>query len=134
MTDFALLETTIQDLQAGMGDGRFTARVLVEQYLARIQLLDPQVNAIIELNPDALAIADALDQERAAQGPRSLLHGIPIILKDNIDTADALQTTAGSLALAGSIVPQDAFLVTQLRAAGAIILGKANLSEWANFR
>ena len=134
MTDFALLETTIQDLQAGMGDGRFTARVLVEQYLARIQLLDPQVNAIIELNPDALAIADALDQERAAQGPRSLLHGIPIILKDNIDTADALQTTAGSLALAGSIAPQDAFLITQLRTAGAIILGKANLSEWANFR
>lgn len=134
MTDFTLLETTIHDLQAGMSNGRFTARSLVEQYLARIQALDPQVNAIVELNPDALTIADALDRERAAQGPRGLLHGIPILLKDNIDTADAMQTTSGSLALAGSIAPQDAFLVTQLRAAGAIILGKANLSEWANFR
>jgi len=105
MTDFALLEATIQDLQTGLSNGRFTARALVELYLARIQLLDPQVNAIIELNPDALAIADALDQERAAQGPRSLLHGIPILLKDNIDTADAMQTTSGSLALTGSIAP-----------------------------
>jgi len=134
MTDFALLETTISDLQEGMVDGRFTARRLVQQYLDRIQQLNPQVNAIIELNPDALAIADELDAERAAQGPRGPLHGIPIILKDNIDTADKMQTTAGSLALAGSIAPQDAFLVAQLRAAGAIILGKANLSEWANFR
>ncbi|MCA9874381.1 MAG: amidase [Anaerolineales bacterium] len=134
MTDFKFLEATIPELQKGMADGRFTAHELVEQYQARIRQLDPQVNAIVELNPDALSIADELDAERAAQGPRGPLHGIPIILKDNIDTADKMQTTAGSLALAGSIAPQDAFLVAQLRAAGAIILGKANLSEWANFR
>jgi len=134
MSDFEVLEATITDLQHGLANGRFTARYLVQQYLDRIQQLNPQVNAIVELNPDALTIANELDAERAAQGPRGPLHGIPIILKDNIDTADKMQTTAGSLALAGSIAPQDAFLVSQLRAAGAIILGKANLSEWANFR
>jgi amidase len=120
-----------------MTANRLTARSLIETYLARIESIDrsgPRLNAVLELNPDALAIADALDAERRAQGPRGPLHGIPILLKGNIDTADRMQTTAGSLALAGSIAPQDAFLVQRLRAAGAVILGKANLSEWANFR
>ncbi|MBK8985480.1 MAG: amidase [Chloroflexi bacterium] len=135
--DFPLLEATISDLQDGLSNGRFTAHTLVRHYLARIQQLDqqgPSLNAIIELNPDALTIAADLDAERAEKGARGPLHGIPIILKDNIATADQMSTTAGSLALAGSIAAQDAFLVERLRAAGAIILGKANLSEWANFR
>ncbi len=138
MTDtFPLTEKTIVELQAAMSSGELTARRLVELYLERIEQLDkqgPAVNAIIEINPDVLAIADQLDAERAEKGIRSPLHGIPIILKDNIDTADKMQTTAGSLALAGHVAQQDAFLVERLRAAGAIILAKANLSEWANFR
>ncbi len=120
-----------------MAAGRQSARGLVETYLVRIEAIDrsgPRLNSVLELNPDALAIADALDAERRAQGPRGPLHGIPILLKGNIDTADRMQTTAGSLALAGSIAPQDAFIVQRLRQAGALILGKANLSEWANFR
>lgn len=120
-----------------MQAGQLTARRLVEAYLARIEALDrsgPRLNSIIELNPDALAIADALDAERCDQGPRGPLHGIPVLLKDNIDTADRMQTTAGSLALVGSIPPQDATVAARLRAAGAVILGKTNLSEWANFR
>src|SRR5208283_3867348 len=91
-------------------------------------------NAVIEVNPDALAIAAALDRERKAKGPRGPLHGIPVLIKDNIATADNMQTTAGSLALAGMKPPRDAFLVTRLREAGAVILGKTNLSEWANIR
>ncbi len=137
MDDFILLEKSIADLQNEMANGRFTARRLVELYQERSEQLDehgPAINAIVELNPDALTIADELDAERAAGTVRGPLHGIPIILKDNIATADRMQTTAGSLALAGSIAPQDAFLVTGLRRAGAIILAKANLSEWANFR
>src|SRR5207342_587398 len=94
----------------------------------------PKINSIIELNPDALKIADALDEERREGDARSALHGIPILLKDNIDTHDKMMTTAGSLALEGSIAARDAFIVEQLRAAGAVILGKTNLSEWANFR
>ena len=128
---------SILELQAQMQVGSLSARTLVEQYLARIDTVDrhgPTLNAVLETNPDALAIADTLDAERAAQGPRGPLHGIPVILKDNIDTADRMMTTAGSLALLGSIAPEDAFLVRKLRQAGAIILGKANLSEWANFR
>lgn len=127
----------ISDLQAQMAAGELSARDLVSQYLARIDEIDrhgPALNAIIEVNPDALAIAEDLDAERAAQGPRSPLHGIPVLLKDNIDTADRLMTTSGSLALLGSIAPKDAFLVRKLREAGAVILGKTNLSEWANFR
>ena len=134
---FPLSEKTIADLQNAMARGELTARQIVEQYLSRIEQLDkqgPTVNALIELNAEALTRADELDAERKASGPRSPLHGIPIVLKDNIDTADTMQTTAGSLALAGHIAQQDAFLVARLRAAGAIILGKANLSEWANFR
>jgi amidase len=135
--EFELEEATIADLQDGMAVGTYTARSIVEQYLARIDAMDkrgPAVNAIIELNPDALAIADALDAERKLKGPRGPLHGIPILIKDNIATADRLQTTAGSLALVGAKVPRDAFIVERLRAAGAVILGKTNLSEWANFR
>lgn len=133
----ALEEATIAGLQAEMEAGRLTARTLVEQYLARIQAVDEGaggVNAIIEVNPDALALAEALDQERAEQGPRGPLHGIPVVLKDNIDTADQMATTAGSTALAGHRAAQDAWVTERLRAAGAVILAKANLSEWANFR
>lgn len=137
MTPFPLEEKTIAELQDDMANGRYSARRLVELYLERIAQLDkqgPAVNAIIETNPDALAIADSLDAERAQSGPRGPLHGIPLVLKDNIDTAGQMQTTAGSLALSGHVAAQDAFLAARLRAAGAIILGKANLSEWANFR
>ena len=128
---------SLLEIQAQMQSGGLTAHTLVESYLARIEAIDrngPRLNSVIELNSDALEIADALDKERREKGPRGPLHGIPILLKENIDTADKMMTTAGSLALEGSIAPQDAFLVQQLRAAGAVILGKANLSEWANFR
>ena len=134
---FELDEVTIPELQDGMKSGKFTARSLVEKYSARIDEIDkrgPAVNAIIELNPDAFAIADALDQERKAKGPRGPLHGIPVLIKDNIDTADRMMTTAGSLALVGSKPPKDSFVAQRLRAAGAVILGKTNLSEWANIR
>jgi len=130
-------ELSISDLQAGMQSGDITSRQIVEGYLERIASIDcagPRLNAVIELNPDALEIADELDRERKQGGIRGSLHGIPILLKDNIDTADKMMTTAGSLALEGHIAAQDAFLVDRLRQAGAVILGKANLSEWANFR
>ncbi|HME36772.1 MAG TPA: amidase [Candidatus Sulfotelmatobacter sp.] len=134
---FELNEISIAELQEGMKSGKFTARSLVEKYTARIDDVDkrgPAVNAIIELNPDALSIADALDQERKAKGPRGPLHGIPVLIKDNIDTADRMMTTAGSLALVGSKPVKDSFVAQRLRAAGAVILGKTNLSEWANIR
>ena len=134
---FELDEITITELQDGMKSGKFTARSLVEKYTARIEEIDkigPAVNAIIEMNPDALSIADALDHERKAQGPRGPLHGVPVLIKDNIDTADRMMTTAGSLALVGSKPPKDSFVAQRLRAAGAVILGKTNLSEWANIR
>jgi amidase len=142
---FELDEVTISQLQEGMKSGKFTARLLVEKYASRIDEIDkpidkqndkrgPAVNSILELNPDALAIADALDHERKAKGPRGLLHGIPVLIKDNIDTADKMMTTAGSLALLGSKPPKDSFVAQKLRAAGAVILGKTNLSEWANIR
>ena len=134
---FELEEATVPELQARMKSGEFTARSLAQKYLGRIDEIDkrgPAINAVIELNPDALSIAEALDKERRAKGPRGPLHGIPVLIKDNIDTADRMMTTAGSLALVGSIAPRDAFVVERLRAAGAVILGKTNLSEWANFR
>ncbi|MBC7598477.1 MAG: amidase, partial [Polaromonas sp.] len=134
---FDVAEVTVMALQAAMTAGRVTALALVNAYLARIQAMDragPGLNAIIELNPDARAIAAALDRERSAQGPRGPLHGIAVLLKDNIATADRMLTTAGSLALAGTPAVKDAFLVQQLRDAGAVILGKTNLSEWANIR
>jgi amidase len=134
---FELDEITITELQEGMKSGRFTARSLVEKYTARIAEIDkqgPTINSIIEMNPDAPAIAEQLDQERKAKGPRGPLHGIPVLIKDNIDTADRMMTTAGSLALMGAKPPKDSFVAQKLRAAGAVILGKTNLSEWANIR
>ncbi len=134
---FDLEDATIADLLRDQQSGRRTARRIAEQYLSRIQTLDrngPSLNSVIELNPDALAIADALDAERQTSGLRGPLHGVPVLIKDNIDTADRMSTTAGSLALEGSIAARDAFIVERLRAAGAVILGKTNLSEWANFR
>jgi len=132
---FELDEITIPELQDGMKSGKFTARALVEKYTARIEDIDKRtVNAVMEMNPDALAIADALDQERKAKGPRGPLHGVPVLIKDNIDTADHMMTTAGSLALVGSKPAKDSFVAHRLRAAGAVILGKTNLSEWANIR
>ncbi len=131
---FELEEATIADLQAGMKSGKYSARSLAEAYLARIVALDKQVSSVLEVNPDALGIADVLDAERRAKGPRGPLHGIPVLLKDNVATADRMATTAGSLALLGTKPPRDAFLVQRLRDAGAVIIGKTNLSEWANFR
>jgi len=134
---FELDEATLSDLQAGMAAGKMTARSITQLYLDRIAALNlngPALRHVLETNPDALSIADSLDQERKAGKVRGPLHGIPILLKDNIDTADRMTTTAGSLALAGSIPLQDAFIAAKLRAAGAILLGKTNLSEWANFR
>lgn len=134
---FEHAEATVVDLARAQGEGRTTARALTAAYLARIEAIDrsgPRLNSVIELNPDALAIAEALDAERGKSGPRGPLHGIPVLIKDNIDTADRMRTSAGSLALAESIAPRDAFIVERLRAAGAVILGKTNLSEWANFR
>ena len=130
-------EITIAALQEGMKSGKFTARSITEKYLARVDEIDkhgPTLNSVIELNPDALATADTLDSERKARGPRGPLHGIPVLVKDNIATHDRMQTTAGSLALMGSVPPKDAFIVKKLRDAGAVILGKTNLSEWANIR
>jgi amidase len=135
---FELEEATVSELQAAMASGKYTAQGLAERYLARIKDLDRAGDlpllSVIELNPEALAIAAALDAERKAKGPRGPLHGIPILIKDNIATADRMQTTAGSLALVGAVPSRDAFVVERLRAAGAVILGKTNLSEWANFR
>jgi amidase len=136
-TVFDLEEATIASLQDRMQRGQDTARSLAEKYLARIEAIDrqgPTLRSVIEVNPDALAVADALDAERRNKGPRGPLHGIPVLIKDNIATSDRMQTTAGSLALESAKVPADAFLVARLRAAGAVILGKTNLSEWANFR
>ena len=134
---FDLEELTFVELAEGMSSGRYTSRDLVEKYLARIAMIDrhgPAINSVIELNPDALNIADTLDAERKSGRIRGPLHGIPILIKDNIDTADRMETTAGSLALIGSKPQRDAFLVERLREAGAVLLGKTNLSEWANFR
>jgi amidase len=134
---FALEEATLSDLQTGMASGRMTARSITRQYLDRIAELDrrgPALRHLLETNPDALSIADSLDKERKAGRVRGPLHGIPILIKDNIDTADRMTTTAGSLALAGSIPLQDASIAAKLREAGAVLLGKTNLSEWANFR
>jgi len=136
-TSFELDEVTIGALQDWMASGRYTARRLAELYLERIEELDrggPTLRAVIETNPDALALAETLDRERRAGKVRGPLHGIPVVIKDNIATADRMETTAGSLALVGHRPPRDAFVAERLRAAGAVILGKTNLSEWANFR
>ena len=134
---FELDEITISQLADGMSSGKYTARAIAEKYLARIEAIDrhgPALNSVIEINPDALEIAEKLDAERKEKGSRGPLHGIPILLKDNLDTADKMMTTAGSLALVGSKPSKDSFVVQRLRAAGAVILGKTNLSEWANIR
>jgi amidase len=134
---FELGEISISELQDGMKSGKYTSRSIAEKYLARIDAIDkqgPAINAIIEVNPDALQIADAMDKERKSGKARGPLHGIPVLIKDNIDTADKMMTTAGSLALLGSKPPMDSTVAQKLRAAGAVILGKTNLSEWANIR
>jgi amidase len=134
---FEFDEATIADLQDAMKSGKCTARSIAEKYLARIDQIDkhgPALNSVIEVNPDALAIAEALDKERKDKGPRGPLHGIPVLIKDNIDTADGMMTTAGSLALVGSKPPKDSIVAQKLREAGAVIIGKTNLSEWANIR
>lgn len=134
---FELEEMTVDEMQQGQRSGRFTSRSLAEAYLGRIEAIDkrgPAINAIIELNPDALALADAMDRERKDGKLRGPLHGIPVLVKDNIDTADKMHTTAGSLALADNIALRDSFVAQRLRDAGAVILAKTNLSEWANYR
>lgn len=130
-------EFSISVLQSKMASGELTSQGLTEMYLERIESIDrngPRLNSVIETNPDAISIASSLDLERAAGKIRGPLHGIPVLLKDNIDTHDSMQTTAGSLAMLGNIASRDAFIVKRLRKAGAVILGKTNLSEWANFR
>ncbi len=137
VSSFELDEITIAELQQGMESGKFTARSIAEKYLSRIEAIDrngPTLRSVIETNPDALVIADALDKERKDKGPRGPMHGIPVLIKDNIDTADGMMTTAGSLALVGAKAPKDSFVAKKLRDAGAVILGKTNLSEWANIR
>src|ERR1700686_1515153 len=135
--DFELDEITIDSLQKAFAAGQYSSRSVTEKYLARIQEIDkagPMLNSVIEVNPDAIKIAEELDAERKAKGARGSLHGVPVRIKDNIDTGDQMNTTAGSLALLGSQAPRDAFVAGQLRKAGAVILGKTNLSEWANIR
>jgi len=134
---FELAEASVADLQASMQSGARTSAAIAQMYLARMDAIDragPAINAIIERNPDALATAEALDRERREKGPRGPLHGIPVVVKDNIDTGDRMRTSAGSLALAAYSAQRDAFVVERLRAAGCVILAKTNLSEWANFR
>ena len=134
---FEFDEMTVTEMQEGMASGRFTAHSITDKYLARIDIIDkhgPTLNSVIEVNPDAVSIAKALDKERKQKHVRGPLHGIPVLIKDNIDTADRMMTTAGSLALVGSKPPKDSMLAQKLREAGAVILGKTNLSEWANIR
>ncbi|MBP8193246.1 MAG: amidase, partial [Chitinophagales bacterium] len=135
--NFVLNEISIDELQQKMNAGIYSSRQLTEMYLKRIYEIDkngPALNAVIELNPDALQIADKMDSERKSGKLRGTLHGIPVLIKDNIDTGDKMMTTAGSLAMEGNIASKDAFIIQQLRLAGAVLLGKTNLSEWANFR
>ncbi len=133
-TTFDLNETTVDELQEKMKSGELTSVDICEKYLERIEQIDPVLKSVIEVNPDALAIAKKLDEERNDGKIRGPLHGIPILFKDNIDTGDKMQTTAGSLALEGNFAPADAFIIKKMREAGAVVLGKTNLSEWANFR
>jgi len=136
-TSFELDEETITSLREKLDSGMYSSEQLVELYLKRIENIDksgPTLNSIIEINPDAVSIARQMDNERKESKTRGPLHGIPVVIKDNIDTADKMQTTAGSLAMVGNFPSKDAFIVKKLREAGAIIIGKTNLSEWANFR
>jgi amidase len=134
---FSLNEITMDDLQKKMQSGELTARSITELYLNRIQTIDksgPTINSVIEINPDAMAIADAMDAERKAGKVRGPMHGIPVLIKDNINSGDKMMTTAGSIALEGNVATADAFIIKKLRESGAVLLGKTNLSEWANFR
>lgn len=134
---FELEEWTVSMMQEAMNEGRYTSRKICELYLKRIEEIDQSengLNSVIEVNPDALSIADQLDEERTSGNVRGPLHGVPIMVKDNIDSGDKMMTTAGSLALAGVSATKDAFIIKKLREAGAVLLGKTNLSEWANFR
>jgi amidase len=136
-SDFELDEITIDSLQKAFAAAQYSSRSVTEKYLTRIQEIDkagPMLNSVIEVNPDAIKIAEELDAERKSKGARGPLHGVPVLIKDNIDTGDRMNTTAGSLALLGSQAPRDAFVAGQLRKAGAVIIGKTNLSEWANIR
>lgn len=133
-SSFELNEFTVEEFQQKMQAGELTSEAICQKYLSRIELVDPALKAVIELNPDALEIARSLDEERKNGKVRGSLHGIPVLIKDNIDTGDKMQTTAGSLALEGHLAQEDAFIVKKLREAGAVLLGKTNLSEWANFR
>ena len=135
--EFPLLEATIDTLQQKMKSGEYTSQSITKLYLRRIAEIDkkgPALNAVIELNPDALTIAEQMDAERKAGKVRGPLHGIPVLVKDNINTGDKMQTTAGALALEGHRAAKDAFIISRLRESGAVLLGKTNLSEWANFR
>ncbi|MEJ7678578.1 MAG: amidase family protein [Segetibacter sp.] len=135
--DLDLNEVTIEELQQKMQTGELTSKLITQWYLKRIDEIDkdgPKINSVIEVNPDAITIAEGLDTERKNGKVRGPLHGIPVLIKDNIDTADKMMTTAGSLALAGNIASKDAFIVKLLRESGAVLLGKTNLSEFANFR
>src|SRR5687767_11943286 len=135
--EFVLDEVSIDALQEKMGSGKLSSRMITELYLERIKKIDkagPKLNAIIELNPDALDIAGKMDAERKSGKFRGPMHGIPVLVKDNIDTGDKMMTTAGSIALLNHRAKKDAFIVTKLREAGAVILGKSNCSEWSNFR
>ena len=134
---FRFAEYTIDQLQQGYKNGDFTVTYVVQAYLDRIKAIDdsgPMLNAVIQVNPDALTIAAELDRELKEGKVRGPMHGVPVLLKDNIDTHDGMETTAGSRALSGSHPPKDSFVAQKLREAGAVIIGKANLSEWANFR
>ncbi|MGY3054617.1 amidase [Pedobacter sp. UYEF25] len=135
--DFELDEITIDELQEQMASGKLSSRAITQLYLDRIKAIDkhgPSINAVIELNPDALMIAEAMDKERKSGKLRGPMHGVPVLIKDNINTGDGMMTTAGALALVGNKAGKDAFIISQLRASGAVLLGKTNLSEWANFR
>src|SRR6516164_7614479 len=131
---FDFIEKSILELQAAMASGHLTSHELTQGYIRRMQALNPLLNSVIETNPNAISIAQQLDNERRRGLVRGPLHGIPVLVKDNIATDDQMQTAAGSLAIYGNHVPGDAVIIQQLRAAGAIILGKSNLGEWANFR
>ena len=127
-------EASIADLQAAMASGSTTSKAVTEAYIERIEAVDDSLRSVLEINPDAIEIAATMDAERASGNVRGPLHGIPVLVKDNLDTADRTRTTAGSFAI-GEVTPaRDAFAVERLRGAGAVLLGKANLSEWANYR
>ena len=137
LKDTSLEETTISELQEKMKNGTLSSKLITQWYLKRIEQIDksgPSLNTIIEINPDAISIAEAMDAERKNGKVRSALHGIPVLIKDNINSGDKMMTTAGSLALVGNIASKDAFIIGLLREAGAVLLGKTNLSEFANFR